>query len=199
MVKLGSPVACSHFHATKSWNHPEVEVVSESPGVWFLPSPKSGLDLKAVCSLQTILIGHVDFHWSHWGSFLFLLWCLLITASSWKMPSFVFLFYPLQHKLLPSSKREGNKGKRKTCFTVFQLNSTPCMKLFQTIPVNGSLGCIPLLLSSFSDLLEYCLSPPAIHIMPCLFHHLLTCECCLVSLTWSRISRGLGLYFKIFL
>lgn len=46
--KQGPPVACSHFHATQSWNHLAVEVVSESPGVWFLLSSKADLSLKAV-------------------------------------------------------------------------------------------------------------------------------------------------------
>lgn len=109
------------------------------------------------------------------------------------MPSFVFLFYPLQHKLLPSNG--GEQGQEENLFHCFPAKFHSLHENFQTISANGSLGCIPSLLSSFSDLLEHCLSPPAIRIMPCF----ITDWHVNAALSPSCISRGLGLYFKVFL
>lgn len=134
------------------WNHLEAEVVTESPGVWFLLSSYSGLYLKAVFFLQPVLTGYVGVHWSHcWFSVpvtvtshhsIFLekakisisFWPIATQATSWQL-----------------TRAKGGAG----CLTISQLNSTPFMKLFQTTPANKSLGCIPPLFSSFFDLLEH--------------------------------------------
>lgn len=76
-------------------------------------------------------------------------------------------FWPLQHKGLPSSRqrREG-WGSLLLCLL------PACMTLFQTTVANT-----PSLLCSFSGLLEPCLSPSGVPIMPRLFHRHVNVPC----------------------
>lgn len=183
-----------HFHATKIWRQR-----------WVSRSLVS-TEFKAQPWPESYYIPHlVHSDWTCESSLRPLWWFSVPVTLSSHDSIFLekvminVLFQPIAPHAVSRQLRGGEGRQGGNLLHYFQLNFTPFMRLFQTTPANKSLGCIPPLLSSFSDLLEHFLSPSATYIMPCLFHHWLTCECHFVSLTRLGISGGLGLYFKIVL